>query len=165
MPVAAVAARRIGMMHLMILGAAFGVGAILCFALTGDAAGMLAGQILMGGVWGVFATASAVFLSSPAIASALGGLTGSLGVSVLGLPHVFLAPNCKAAVTAPQERRRTVFWRRRRWPQPQVSTALAPARPQAGAGLDFPHATLVAADDRTWTDSAEDPFRHDLCGS
>jgi SET family sugar efflux transporter-like MFS transporter len=108
MPVAVVAARRIGMMHLMILGAAFGVGANLCFALTGDAAGMFAGQILMGGVWGVFAalgiivaqrllpravaTASAVFMSSTAIASALGGLTGSLGVSVLGLPHVFFAP-------------------------------------------------------------------------
>ena len=108
MPVAVVVARRIGMMHLMILGAAFGVGANLCFALTGDAAGMFAGQILMGGVWGVFAalgiivaqrllpqavaTASAVFMSSTAIASALGGLTGSLGVSVLGLPHVFFAP-------------------------------------------------------------------------
>ena len=55
MPVAVVVARRIGMMPLMILGAAFGVGANLCFALTGDAAGMFAGQILMGGVWGVFA--------------------------------------------------------------------------------------------------------------
>lgn len=52
MRVAVVVARRIGMMHLMILGAAFGVGANLCFALTGDAAGMFAGQILMGGVWG-----------------------------------------------------------------------------------------------------------------
>jgi MFS transporter, SET family, sugar efflux transporter len=38
------------------------------------------------------ATASAVFLSSTAIASALGGLTGSLGGSVLGLPPVFFAP-------------------------------------------------------------------------
>ena len=108
MPVAVVVARRIGMMRLMVLGAAFGVGANLCFALTGDAAGMFAGQILMGGVWGVFAglgiivanrllpqavaTASAVFMSSTAIASALGGLTGSLGVGVLGLPHVFFAP-------------------------------------------------------------------------
>jgi SET family sugar efflux transporter-like MFS transporter len=108
MPVAVVVARRIGMMRLMVLGAAFGVGANLCFALTGDAAGMFAGQILMGGVWGVFAalgiivaqrllpqavaTASAVFMSSTAIASALGGLTGGLGVSVLGLPHVFFAP-------------------------------------------------------------------------
>jgi SET family sugar efflux transporter-like MFS transporter len=108
MPVAVVVARRIGMLRLMILGAAFGVGANLCFALTGNAAGMFAGQILMGGVWGVFAglgiivaqrllpeavaTASAIFMSSTAIASALGGLTGGLGVSFLGLPHVFLAP-------------------------------------------------------------------------
>lgn len=108
MPVAVIVARRIGMMRLMIFGAAFGVVANLCFALTGSAAGMFAGQILMGGVWGVFAglgiivaqrllpeavaTASAVFMSSTAIASALGGLTGSLGVAVLGLPHVFLAP-------------------------------------------------------------------------
>jgi MFS transporter, SET family, sugar efflux transporter len=108
MPVAMIAARRIGLMRLMILGAAFGVGANLCFALAGDAVGMFAGQILMGGVWGVFAalgiivaqrllpqaiaTASAIFMSSTAIASALGGLTGSVGVSLLGLPHVFLAP-------------------------------------------------------------------------
>jgi SET family sugar efflux transporter-like MFS transporter len=108
MPVAVVVARRTGMMRLMVLGAAFGVGANLCFALTGSAVGMFAGQVLMGGVWGVFAglgiivaqrllpdavaTASAVFMSSTAIASALGGLTGSLGVSLLGLPHVFLAP-------------------------------------------------------------------------
>ena len=108
MPVAVVVARRIGMMRLMVLGAAFGVGANLCFALTGNAAGMFAGQILMGGVWGVFAalgiivaqrllpeavaTASAIFMSSTAIASALGGLTGSVGVDLLGLPHVFLAP-------------------------------------------------------------------------
>jgi MFS transporter, SET family, sugar efflux transporter len=108
MPVAVVVARRTGMMRLMVLGAAFGVGANLCFALTGSAAGMFAGQVLMGGVWGVFAglgiivaqrllpeavaTASAVFMSSTAIASALGGLTGGLGVGLLGLPHVFLAP-------------------------------------------------------------------------
>ncbi|MEV8539722.1 MFS transporter [Streptomyces sp. NPDC051572] len=108
MPVAVVVARRIGMMRLMVFGAAFGVGANLCFALTGSAAGMFAGQVLMGGVWGVFAglgiivaqrllpeavaTASAVFMSSTAIASALGGLTGGLGVALLGLPHVFLVP-------------------------------------------------------------------------
>ncbi len=108
MPVAVIVARRIGLMRLMVFGAAFGVGANLCFALTASAVGMFAGQVLMGGVWGVFAalgiivaqrllpdavaTASAVFMSSTAIASALGGLTGSLGVVVLGLPHVFFAP-------------------------------------------------------------------------
>jgi MFS transporter, SET family, sugar efflux transporter len=42
MPVAVIVARRIGMMRLMIFGAAFGVGANLCFALTGDTAGMFA---------------------------------------------------------------------------------------------------------------------------
>ena len=39
MPVAVVVARRIGIMRLMVLGAAFGVAANLCFALTGSAAG------------------------------------------------------------------------------------------------------------------------------
>ena len=108
MPVAVIVARRIGLMPLMIVGAALGVGANLCFAFTGNAAGMFAGQVLMGGVWGVFAalgiivaqrllagavaTASAIFMSSTAIATALGGLTGSVGVDTLGLPHVFLAP-------------------------------------------------------------------------
>ncbi|MGO7984265.1 MFS transporter, partial [Rhizobium johnstonii] len=77
-----------------------------CFALTGTAAGMFAGQIFMGGVWGVFAglgivvaqrllpgavaTASAIFMSATPVASALGGLTGGLGVGILGLPLVFL---------------------------------------------------------------------------
>jgi SET family sugar efflux transporter-like MFS transporter len=108
MPVAVIVARRIGLMRLMIGGAAFGVGANLCFAFTGDAAGMFAGQVLMGGVWGVFAalgiivaqrllagavaTASAIFMSSTAVATALGGLTGSVGVTLFGLPRVFLAP-------------------------------------------------------------------------
>jgi len=116
MPVAMIVARRIGLMPLMVLGAAFGVGANLCFALTGNAAGMFAGQILMGGVWGVFAalgiivaqrllpqavaTASAIFMSSPAIASALGGLTGGVGVGLLGLPHVFLAPALYGLIAA-----------------------------------------------------------------
>lgn len=108
MPVAIIVARRTGIMRLMILGAAFGIGANLCFALTSSAAGMFAGQILMGGVWGIFAglgiivaqrllpgavaTASAIFMSSTAVASALGGLTGAIGVTVLGLPAVFLLP-------------------------------------------------------------------------
>ena len=114
MPIAVVVARQIGIMRLMIVGAAFGVAANLCFALTESAAGMFAGQILMGGVWGVFAglgivaaqrllsgavaTASAIFMSSTAVASALGGLTGGIGVAVLGLPAVFLLPAVYAAI-------------------------------------------------------------------
>ncbi|GAA1709571.1 MFS transporter [Streptomyces yatensis] len=108
MPFAVVAARRIGTMRLMVLAAAFGVGANICFATTATVPGLLAGQILMGGVWGVFAalgiimaqrllpsavaTASAIFISSAALSSALGGATGGLGVAAVGLPHVFLIP-------------------------------------------------------------------------
>lgn len=113
MPVAVIVARRTGIMRLMIFGAACGAAANLCFALTGTAGGMFAGQILMGVVWGVFAglgiivaqrllpgaaaTAPSVFMSSVAIASALGGLTGDVGVSILGLPAVFLLPAIYAA--------------------------------------------------------------------
>lgn len=108
MPLAVVLARRVGMMPLMIVAAGLGVCANLCFALTGTAVGLFAGQVLMGGVWGVFATlgiivaqrllptavatASAIFLSSTALSSAMGGLTGGLGAQVAGLPHVFLIP-------------------------------------------------------------------------
>lgn len=108
MPFVIVLGRRIGMLRLMILGAAAGVGANLLFALSGSALGLFAGQVLMGGVWGVFAvlgiivaqrllpravaTASAVFLSSTAISSALGGALGGIGAGVIGLPLVFLLP-------------------------------------------------------------------------
>ena len=108
MPAAVVVARWIGMLNLMVLGALFGVGANVLFAVSGSPAGLLAGQILMGGVWGVFAglgiivaqrllpqaiaTASAIFISAPAVSSALGGLIGGLGVAAVGLPWVFLAP-------------------------------------------------------------------------
>ncbi|MFI5911423.1 MFS transporter [Dactylosporangium sp. NPDC051541] len=108
MPVAAIVARRIGAMRLMVVGAGFGVAANLCFALSGSAAGLFAGQILMGGVWGVFAalgiivaqrllphavaTASAIFMSSTALASAIGGAAGGLGAAAVGLPLVFLVP-------------------------------------------------------------------------
>ncbi|AWS42757.1 MFS transporter [Streptosporangium sp. 'caverna'] len=108
MPLAVLVARRIGMTRLMVIGAAFGVAANICFATTGTAAGLFAGQILMGGVWGVFAalgiilaqrllptavaTASAIFLSSSALASALGGAAGGLGAAAVGLPLVFLIP-------------------------------------------------------------------------
>jgi MFS transporter, SET family, sugar efflux transporter len=108
MPLAVFVGRRIGMVRLMVLGAAFGVAANICFATTGTAAGLFAGQILMGGVWGVFAalgiivaqsllptavaTASAIFLSSTAVSSALGGAAGGIGAAVIGLPHVFLIP-------------------------------------------------------------------------
>lgn len=108
MPLAVLVARRTGAMRLMVVGAAFGVAANVCFATTGTAAGLFAGQVLMGGVWGIFAalgiieaqrllpeavaTASAVFLSSTSLASALGGVAGGLGATAFGLPHLFLIP-------------------------------------------------------------------------
>jgi SET family sugar efflux transporter-like MFS transporter len=108
MPVAVIVARRTGALPLMVLGAGFGVAANLCFAFTGTAAGLFTGQVLMGGVWGVFATlgivvaqrllptavatASAIFISSTALSSALGGLAGGLGAAWAGLPLVFLVP-------------------------------------------------------------------------
>ncbi|WNV85506.1 MFS transporter [Umezawaea sp. Da 62-37] len=116
MPLAVVVARRTGMVRLMVLGAGFGVAANLCFALTGTAAGLFAGQVFMGGVWGVFAalgiivaqrllptavaTASAVFLSSTALSSALGGAAGGIGAAGMGLPLVFLIPAALALVAA-----------------------------------------------------------------
>ena len=108
MPFSVVLGRRIGILWLMCIGAALGFGANLCFALWHDVVGMFAGQILMGGVWGFFmvlgiivaqrllpnavATASAIFMSSTALSSALGGIAGGLGVSVLGLPNVYFIP-------------------------------------------------------------------------
>jgi SET family sugar efflux transporter-like MFS transporter len=51
MPFSVVLGRRVGFLWLMCIGAAFGVAANISFAITGSAAGMFAGQILMGGVW------------------------------------------------------------------------------------------------------------------
>jgi len=106
--------RKLGNIWLMSIAASLGVLANLCFALWPSAAGMFAGQILMGGVWGVFmvlgiivaqrllpnavATASAIFMSSTALASALGGIAGGLGVAALGLPSVFLLPALFAGI-------------------------------------------------------------------
>ncbi len=106
--------RRIGNVWLMCIAAALGVFANLCFAFWPSAAGMFAGQIFMGGVWGIFmvlgiivaqrllpsavATASAIFMSSTALASALGGIAGGLGVALLDLPKVFLLPAFFAGV-------------------------------------------------------------------
>ncbi|KQV25420.1 transporter [Rhizobium sp. Root1203] len=116
MPLSVVIARKVGTLRLMWLAAGLGICANLCFAFWASAAGMFAGQILMGGVWGVFmvlgiivaqrllpgavATASAIFMSSTALSSALGGVAGGLGVDALGLPHVFVLPAVFAGVAA-----------------------------------------------------------------
>ncbi|RQH05746.1 MFS transporter [Paraburkholderia dinghuensis] len=106
--------RKFGNVWLMCFAAALAGLANLCFALWPSAVGMFAGQILMGGVWGIFmvlgiivaqrllpdavATASAIFMSSSALASALGGSAAGLGVAMLGLPYVFLLPTVFAGL-------------------------------------------------------------------
>jgi SET family sugar efflux transporter-like MFS transporter len=50
MPFSVILARKIGYLRLMAIAAGLRVGANICFATTGSAAGMFAGQILMGGV-------------------------------------------------------------------------------------------------------------------
>ena len=108
MPFSVVLARRTGILWLMCIAAALAVIANFCFAGWPSVVGMFAGQICMGGVWGIFmvlgiivaqrllpnavATASAIFMSSTALASALGGVAGGVGVAAIGLPHVFLIP-------------------------------------------------------------------------
>lgn len=108
MPFSVMLARKIGTLWVMCIAAAFAVIANLCFAAWPSAVGMFTGQVLMGGVWGLYmvlglivaqrllpnavATASAIFMSSSALASALGGGVGGVGVAYLGLPNVFYLP-------------------------------------------------------------------------
>ncbi len=116
MPFSLVLGRKVGILWLMCAAAALGVAANLSFALWASVAGMFAGQILMGCVWGIFmvlgiivaqqllpdsvATASALFMSSTALSSALGGVAGGLGVAALGLPAVFILPALFAGLAA-----------------------------------------------------------------
>jgi MFS transporter, SET family, sugar efflux transporter len=116
MPFSVMLARRVGLLWLMCVGALFGTLANVCFATTSTAAGMFVGQILMGVLWGIFAssgiiaaqrllptavaTASAIFMSSYSVSSALGGLTGGLGVELVGLPNVFFIPAAFASFAA-----------------------------------------------------------------
>ena len=108
MPFSVVLGRRLGIIWLMCIAAGLGAIANIFFATSGSAFGMFAAQILMGGVWGLFmvlgilvaqrllpgavATASAIFMSSSALSSALGGVAGGIGVATLGLPSVFFIP-------------------------------------------------------------------------
>lgn len=108
MPFSVALGRRFGIFPTLAAAAAMGMGANLCFVLWASTTGMFAGQILMGGVWGIYmvlgllaaqrllpgavATASAIFMSANALASALGGLAGGLGVAAFGLPGVFWLP-------------------------------------------------------------------------
>jgi len=116
MPLMILAARRIGPLPLMVLGALCAVAGYVCFAAIGSATGLWIGQILIGCTWGVFAalgiivaqrllpgavaTASGIFMTAPAITSAIGGLSGAVGIAALGLPHMFAIPAAFSLVAA-----------------------------------------------------------------
>jgi SET family sugar efflux transporter-like MFS transporter len=113
-PVASFFAVRIGAMRVLIIGAAFGVAAHLCYALSTNVAELFLGQFLMSVLWAGMAglgvniaqhlypkgagVATSTFLSTTVFASTVGGLIGSIGVQALGLPEVFFIPAVICAV-------------------------------------------------------------------
>jgi SET family sugar efflux transporter-like MFS transporter len=116
MPFTLALARRTGAIRLMTIGALLCAAANTGFATVGTAVGLFIAQVLMGGLWGIFATlgiltaqrllphavatASAIFLSAPAVSTALGGAVGGTGVALLGLPPVFLLPAALALLAS-----------------------------------------------------------------
>ncbi|MFI5960229.1 MFS transporter [Cryptosporangium sp. NPDC051539] len=113
-PAAIALSRKIGAMPLLMLGCVLSALGAVCFAVIGNAAGLFAGQILIGFLWGIFgglgiivaqrllpasiATASAIFISAEPLSTAVGGLAGGLGVAELGIPHVFFVPAVLAVI-------------------------------------------------------------------
>jgi SET family sugar efflux transporter-like MFS transporter len=113
-PLFGLLADRFGAHRLVIAGATMGVAANLAYATSSGVAGLFLGQILMAGLWAAMAglgvsvaqrlypqgvgVASTAFFSSLAVASTLGGLIGSAGVSRLGLPDLFFVPAVLCAV-------------------------------------------------------------------
>jgi SET family sugar efflux transporter-like MFS transporter len=114
MPVAGRLADRYGPLRVFPAGIALGVVAYAIFAVSTSAAGLFAGQFLIGLQWSCIAglgvtiaqdfhptrvgTASGIFMSAVPIAGAVGGFTGGVGVAWLGLPHVFYLPTVLSVV-------------------------------------------------------------------
>lgn len=108
MPVFARIADRTSPMRVVSMAALFGIGAHLAYAISTNVTGLLVGQILMSGLWAAIAglgitiahqlhpgkvgLASSMYTSSLPLASAIGGALGALGVSWLGIPHLFFIP-------------------------------------------------------------------------
>ena len=139
MPVAARMSDRFGTLPILIIGGVFGVAAYLTYATSSSATGMFAGQVLTAVLWGCLAslgvtiaqqlypggvaTASGLFTGAIMLAAAAGGAIGGFGVTVLGLPAVFVIP---AAFTAAAVVGLTLLWRR-----PAVRAAVSPPSTQA----------------------------------
>jgi len=138
MPVAARLSDRFGTLPILIIGGVFGVAAYLTYAASSSATGMFAGQVLTAVLWGCLAslgvtiaqqlhpggvaTASGLFTGAIMLAAAAGGAIGGFGVTVLGLPGVFVIP---AAFTAAAVVGLTLQWCR-----PAVRAAVSPPSTQ-----------------------------------
>lgn len=114
MPLAAWWADRIGPLAVLAAAAALAASAHVAYATSTGVTALFVGQALNAGAWAAIAglgvtvaqrlypegvgLASGVFLSALTTGAALGGVVGSLGVSSLGLPHVFFIPAALAAL-------------------------------------------------------------------
>lgn len=108
MPLFARLADRTSPMRVLTIAALFGIGAHLTYALSTNVDGLLLGQILMSALWAAIAglgitvahqlhphkigLASSMYTSSLPLSGAIGGALGALGVSWLGVPHLFFIP-------------------------------------------------------------------------
>lgn len=108
MPLFARIADRTSPMRVVTVAALFGIGAHLAYAISTNVAGLLVGQILMSALWAAVAglgitvahqlhphrigLASSMYTSCLPLAGAIGGALGALGVSWLGIPHLFFIP-------------------------------------------------------------------------
>jgi SET family sugar efflux transporter-like MFS transporter len=116
MPVFAWAADRVGAARLVAVGMGFGVLANVGYALSTSVLELFGAQVLMAGMWAAIAglgvtvaqalypqgvgLASTAFFSSIVFSSALGGLIGTAGVVLLGVPRLFLLPAGLCALAA-----------------------------------------------------------------
>ena len=145
MPLAARLAGRHGPMKVVMAGTACAVAAHLCYATSTSVVGLVAGQVLLSAMWAGVAglgvsvaqelypsgvgLASSSFMSSILFASTVGGLLGSLFVSALGVPGVFVVPavlvHARPGGDGPARRAASAAARR---PWPRSSTR--PPRPQ-----------------------------------
>lgn len=108
MPLAAAMASRHGAMKVVMVGILCSVLAHLAYATSTSVVGLVAAQVLLSAMWAALAglgvtvaqdlypegvgLASSTFMSSIVFASTDGGLVGSVFVSGLGIPHVFVVP-------------------------------------------------------------------------
>lgn len=114
MPLAARLARRHGAMRIVMAGTACAVAAHVAYATSTSVVGIVVAQVLLSAMWAGAAglgvsvaqqlypvgvgVASSTFMSSIMFASTFGGLLGSVFVSALGIPGVFVVPAVLSAL-------------------------------------------------------------------